>query len=270
MFAAGTDATHQALGQRQLQGTGEQEWFDPHIDQARNGADRVIGMQGAQHQVPGQGGTHGNRGGFAVANLPNHDDIGILTQHCAQNRCKIKAQFRPHRGLVDSGQVIFDWIFDGDNITLRLVQMLQSGVKSGGFAAPGRPRRQQHAVGQSQHTPEPFQRFLLHSQVFQGEVQRGWIENTQHDLLTKVGRQGGDPDIHPPALADHTDAAVLRTAFFSDIHSGHNFQPRDQRRLALDRGMVVCLQLSIDPETDAEDLFIAFHVNVAGPKANRF
>jgi hypothetical protein len=32
-----------------------QEGFYPHIDQANDGADGIIGVQGAQHQMAGEG-----------------------------------------------------------------------------------------------------------------------------------------------------------------------------------------------------------------------
>ncbi len=45
---------------------------------------RVVGVQGGEHQVAGQRGLDGDLGGLVVADLADHDDVGVLAQEGAQ------------------------------------------------------------------------------------------------------------------------------------------------------------------------------------------
>ena len=48
--------------------------------------------------------------------------------------------------LVDSGDVILHRILDGENVALRMPELVQQRVKGGGLAAAGRSGREQHAA----------------------------------------------------------------------------------------------------------------------------
>jgi len=75
---------YQPLGDDQRERGGHQERLDAHVDEARDGADRVVGVQGREHQVTGEGGLQGELGGLLVADLADEHDVGVLAQHAAQ------------------------------------------------------------------------------------------------------------------------------------------------------------------------------------------
>ena len=53
-------------------------------EEAVDGADGVVGVQGGEHQVAGLGGGEGERDGLEVAQLADRDDVGVLAQGGAQ------------------------------------------------------------------------------------------------------------------------------------------------------------------------------------------
>jgi hypothetical protein len=53
---------------------------------ARDNADRVVGVDGREHQVAGERRLHRQVGGLAVADLADHDDVRVLAQRRAQPR----------------------------------------------------------------------------------------------------------------------------------------------------------------------------------------
>ena len=76
-------------------------------------------MQRAQHQVARNGSLKSDFRRFRVANFAHQNHVGILTQNGSQAARKGQARFDIHLDLVDSGQLVFDRIFDGHNIHFR-------------------------------------------------------------------------------------------------------------------------------------------------------
>ncbi len=78
--AVGAQPAHQSLGLDTAHRRSHQEGFHAHVDQTREGAHRIVGMQGRKHQVTGERGLYGDLRRLQVAYLPDHDHIGILPQ----------------------------------------------------------------------------------------------------------------------------------------------------------------------------------------------
>jgi hypothetical protein len=47
---------------------------------------RVVGVERREHQVAGERGLDADLGGLEVADLADHDDVGVLAQERAQRR----------------------------------------------------------------------------------------------------------------------------------------------------------------------------------------
>ena len=58
------------LRQHGLDRGGDEEGLHTHVDQAGDGAGRVVGVQGRENQVAGEGRVDGDGGGLDVADLP--------------------------------------------------------------------------------------------------------------------------------------------------------------------------------------------------------
>ena len=75
---------HQPLRDDERQRGGDQERLGAHVEQPGDGADRVVGVQGREHEVTGQRGLQRQPRGLAVPDLTDQDDVGVLAQDRAQ------------------------------------------------------------------------------------------------------------------------------------------------------------------------------------------
>ena len=118
-----------------------------HVDQARQRARRIVGMQRGQHEVARLCGLDRDLRGFQVADLTDHDHVRILAQECFQRRCEGQADLRVHVDLVDAGQVDLRRVFRGRNVPVLGIEDVQAGVQRHGLTGAGRAGNQDHAVG---------------------------------------------------------------------------------------------------------------------------
>ena len=119
-FAAiDAQSAHQALGDHHPDGAGDQERLDAHVQQTGQAGGGIIGVQGAEDQVAGQGGLDGQVGRFAVADLADHDDVRVLAQQGPQAVSEGHAGYRVDLGLVGADDVVFHRVFDGRNVNIR-------------------------------------------------------------------------------------------------------------------------------------------------------
>ena len=101
-LAAGAELAHQALCQHTQERRAEQERLYAHIAQTGDGAERIIGVQGGQHQVAGERGLNSDLRGFFVADFANHDDVGVLPQDGPERFGKVEVNFRVDLGLANA------------------------------------------------------------------------------------------------------------------------------------------------------------------------
>ena len=84
LFGAMTaDTPSQALGDAADQRGGDEVRLDAHFQQARDGAEAVVGVQGGENQVAGLGGADGDLGRFEIANFADQHNIReAILKHC--------------------------------------------------------------------------------------------------------------------------------------------------------------------------------------------
>ena len=126
---------------------------------------------------------------------------------------------RIHVDLVDPVHLIFDRVFDGDDLLVGLIDALQRGVERGRFAAAGRPGDQKNAVRQRRVILHARQHVLVEAQALEiVEIAGGAVEQTHHDAFAVQRRQRGNAQVDFAAQRLDLDAAVLRqrrSAIFS-------------------------------------------------------
>src|SRR2546430_16779175 len=81
LSALATRATYEPLRQDAAYRRRQKVRLDPHIGKARYGADRIVGVQGRQNQVPGEARLNRDLRGFEIADFSDHDDVGVLAQN---------------------------------------------------------------------------------------------------------------------------------------------------------------------------------------------
>ncbi len=144
---------------------------------------------------------------------------------------EIEADLRPHLYLVDAGQLVFDRIFDGNDIALGRIELCQSGVERGRLAAAGRPGHQHHPVRQFERPFETRSDILGQTQFFVVEIDRGAVEHAQHDLLAVERGHRRYPEIDLVAAHRQLDAAILRQPALGDVEPRHDLDAGDHRGL---------------------------------------
>ena len=149
--AGGAQPADEALGDDQLDGRGHEEGLHAHVDQARVGAGGVVGVDGAEHEVAGERGADGDLRRVEVADLADHDDVGILPEHVAQGAGEGQADLRAHLHLVDAGHLVLDRVLDRDDAQVGRVDLAQEGVERGRLARAGRAGDEDDAVRVVEH-----------------------------------------------------------------------------------------------------------------------
>ena len=74
---------HEALGEQAHERRGDEERLDPHVDEPRDAAGGVVRMDSREHEVTGERRGDRDLGRLAVADLADHDDVGIVAQERA-------------------------------------------------------------------------------------------------------------------------------------------------------------------------------------------
>ncbi len=113
---------------------GDDVWLDAEVEQAEHAADRLARVDGAEDQVPGHAGLHGDARGLGVADFADEDNVGVLPQNAAEQRGEGIALGIVDGDLGDAFELDFDRVFDGDDVSLADVDVAEDGVERGGFA----------------------------------------------------------------------------------------------------------------------------------------
>src|SRR5208283_1311829 len=246
--------------------SGDEIRFDTHVHEAGDGAGGVVGVQRGENQVAGEGGLHGDLRGFLVADFADENYIRVVAQDRAQPARKGQAGLLVDLDLIDAFELIFNGIFHGDDFADGIVDLIQRGIKRGGFAAAGGAGDEDDAVRQLEHAAETVQFAPGHVQ-FAHAAQRRVLPEQAHDhrLAVQHGNDG-NTDVHLGLVNAHADTAVLRQAFLGDVEVAQNFDAGNDGGLeALElRGYGDVLQHAIDAIADAEFILEGFEVDVRG------
>src|SRR6266851_3986446 len=204
------DLAHQALSEDADEGGREQEVGDAEVEEARDGGGRVVGVESGEDEVAGEGCLDRLLRRFRVPDLAHHDDVGILAEHGAEGGGERHLDLRPHRDLVEVLEHHLDRVLDGDDVHLRLGEVLEHGVQGGGLAAAGGTGDEDDPGGPGQEVVELGHVMAAQAQLVDALQEDVRIEDAQHGLLAERGRHGRDAqlDLAPSLLA--LDAPVLR------------------------------------------------------------
>src|SRR5438132_14135103 len=93
-----------------------------------------------------EGGLHGDLRCLSVANLANEDNVGVLSQNCAQSVGKCCASQSVDLNLVDVGKLVLDRILDRRDVAGFAVQLVERRIQRRGLTCPGRTTNDQQSV----------------------------------------------------------------------------------------------------------------------------
>src|SRR3989344_3696578 len=262
--AAGVECPHQALRNAEDKHRRDKVRLHAHVQEARDDADGVVGVDSREHQVAGQRCLHGKVGGLAVADLADHDDVRVLPQGGAQSVGKGGADLRPDLRLRYAGNSVLDRVLQREHVLAVAVHLVEQGVQRGRLSGAGGAGNQHQAVGL-------FNRRADESEVALGEAHAvdlpvfGLVaQNTHHHLFAVIGGEGRYAEVHLAAADARAKAAVLRLALFVQTHVGEHLDARDHRGVHLGRERDVGQKYAVDAEAHPRLVGHGLDVDVGG------
>ena len=268
-MAVTTNPPHQPLGDDGAQGTGHQIARSPHIHQSQGAGDRIIGVQGRQHQVTGHGAAQADFDRLLIAHLPHQQDVRVLPQGGPQYGGKIQTDLRVDLNLVDARQAVLHRVFDRDHLVSGLIQLGEGSVQGGGLAAPGGTGDHYHAVRAPQLTTETLQQQLRHPGVVQRQQARRLIQQTHDHGFAVLHRHGRHPHVDLMTPDPHVEPAILRQPLLGDVETRQQLQAQHQSRRDPHLVEHVLMQHAVDPLPNAQHLLIGLDVDIRGVHLHR-
>src|SRR2546425_5163727 len=260
--AGGADPADEPLSEHAFQHRRDQVGLGAHILKSRNGAGRVVGVQRGEDHVAGEGGLDGDFDRLQVADLADEDHVGVLPDDVSESGGKGQPDLRLHWNLVHAFQLVLDGVFDGDDLAVGRVDLLERGVERGRLAGAGGTGYQQDAVGPLDERLEVLERVGPEAELLQRQEDTGAIEESHDDRFAVHGRNRGDSDVDAPAMQRDPDTAVLRQPPLADVHLGHQLDPRGDRVTQTARRRLLIEQDAVDPIADAQRVLERLDVDV--------
>ena len=162
-----------------------------------------------------------------VADLADHDDVGVGAHHRAQARGEVQPRLGVDLHLLDAGELVLDRVLDGDDVLLGRVQHLQRGVERRRLARAGGPGDEDRAVRAREGLDEALALGVDHPELVEVDVGAVLVEHAQDGRFAAHERQRGHADVDPAAVDVQRDAAVLGHAALGDVEVGHDLDARD-------------------------------------------
>ena len=263
LLAVRAKHAHEALGEKRADRRSDEERLDAHVDETRDAADGVVGVERGEDQVAGESCADGDFRRFEVAHFPDHHDVRVAAQNRAQGASEGEVDLRLDRDLHHAGELVLDRVFHRDDAPLHGVEHGKKGVKRRAFAAAGRAGEQDDAVGLRDELAD----LALGGgrEAKQREIEFIAGEKTEADAFAGDGGNRRDADVDGLVIQLEVDAAILRHAALGDVEIGHDLDARNHaglQHLDLSRhGHLV--EHAVDAVADAQIVFQRLDVDVS-------
>src|SRR5512133_1256946 len=193
LLALLAEDTDEPLGEDAAEGRGDEEGLHAHLDEARDGAGGVVGVDRGEDEVAGQRGLDRDLGRLEVADLADHDDVGVLPEERPQPVREGELDLRVHLDLADALERDLDGVLDREDVQVRRVDLGEGAVEGRGLAGAGGAGDEHDPVG-ARHEP-------VHDLPLPGlEAERAEIEHDarlvqepHHDPLAVGGGDRREP-----------------------------------------------------------------------------
>ena len=118
---------------------------DAEFDQSRDRSRGIAGVHRRKDEVAGERRLNGHVRSFFVADLADHDDVGVLSQDRAQRRREGHVDLRVDLNLAKAWVDHLDRVFDARDVDFRSREIPQRRVERGRLAGTGRTRHEDQA-----------------------------------------------------------------------------------------------------------------------------
>src|SRR5436190_9262621 len=167
---------HQPLSQHAIQRRNKVVRFDAHVQEPHDYVDHVVGVDGGKHLVTGQSRLNGDLGSLFVANFTDHYLVGIVAQNRSQAAGEGQSFLLVHRYLGNAVQLVFNRIFNGDDLVFFVADFIQRRVQRRRLTGTGRSRHQNHAVRLSDVTAKLSQVIRIETDYVQIQVAKLFVD----------------------------------------------------------------------------------------------
>src|SRR5215471_3972000 len=145
-LAVQADVAHEALREHAVQGRDELVGLDAHVQEAAEHVDDVVGVDRREDQVPRQRRVDRDLRRLVVADLADHDLVGVVPQDRPQPARERQPLLLVDRDLRDPPELVFDRVLDRDDLVLDRLDLRERGIQRRRLARPGGPGDEHHAV----------------------------------------------------------------------------------------------------------------------------
>ena len=260
--AVGAEPPVEALRLREDERAREHERLDPHVEEARHHAARVVRVQSREHQVTRQGRLHRDVRRLAVADLADEHDVRVLAQHRAQDAGERQALGDVDVALVHAGELVFHRVLGRHDVDVALVQVLQARVERRRLARAGRAGDEDDAVRLVDRELHRLVGVFVQSERGQPRGQVRLVEDAHHHLLAVHRRQDRHADVDLLLQRLDLEAPVLGTPPLGDVEVGHDLDARDDRAVQGLRRRRTLHQGPVDAVPEARGLLQGLEVDV--------
>src|SRR3989304_4064892 len=107
---------------------GYQERLDLHVYKPRDGARRIVRVQGGENEVSRERRVDGYIRGLSVPYLADQDYVRVLPEYGPEAVCESQVHFGVNLYLVYPLNLVFYGVFDSDDFFVRRVNPFEAGV----------------------------------------------------------------------------------------------------------------------------------------------
>ena len=134
--------------------------------------------------------------------------------------------------------MILNRIFNGDDLILICLDLVDGGVKRRRFAAARRPGDEHHAIRFLDIAAKAAQIVFIKPDHFERELlellaHRLFVEHAEHGVFAMDRRHDRDAEVNGAAVVLHAEAAVLRHAALGNIKLAHDLDAGNDGRMML-------------------------------------
>ena len=200
---------------------------------------------------------------IGVADLAEHDDVGVLTQKGAQRSAEGQADLLLELHLVHPFERILDRVLDRKDVARLAVQPPERRVERRALARAGRSGDQRHAVRARDGRLVVGELPLRETEV--RELQQFGMarQQAQHDFLSVDRRKRRDTQVELALAPVVEDAPVLRQTALRNIQVRHNLDLVDDRGVVAPIEHVLLYKLAVDAQADATALLVGLEMDIA-------
>lgn len=262
---AGGELAHEALSDKETDGAAENGIGTNQVDHAGEGRRSGVGVEGAEHEVAGNGGLDGGFGGVGIADFANHHDVGVEAQDGAKAVGEILTVGGVNGDLGNAGDAVLDGVFKSDNLAVSSVEGVEDGIESGGLTRASRADHEDEAAGVRNHLVDLGT--LIGRETEEVEVEERFVEveETENGVLAVHGGDGFDTDIEKMAGAVAVDVGLHVAGLRSlgcrrDTGAARKFAHEDAVFVAIEIGDGV--ENTVNTHTDADGITEILDVDV--------